>query len=298
MSSQIQLTYPKKFNDNNMIFGTPVGGAVKDTSIKFRRIPISYKYDNGNTGDLIVPTSRLFSFGVCENIDPTTKKANGYVFPIVLASKDGQTQEETDFINTLNKIVEKAKKHVLTNKKDLKIPTIDESDLKKFNPIFYKKDKETGDIATDALPTLYLKLAVSKKDGTEKILSNFYDKSTGDELNPLDIVKQYCFTTVAIKIESIFLGSKISFQVKLYEADVELIGSGNKKRLLPRPEADTTVSISKSTKLDDDDVVNMEDDNDDDVEVSSIKSEEQEPEPEPEPPKVKRVVKTVSAKKK
>ena len=114
----------------------------------------------------------------------------------------------------------------------------------------------------------------------------------------MDIVKQYCFTTVAIKIESIFLGSKISFQVKLYEADVELIGSGNKKRLLPRPEADTTVSISKSTKLDDDDVVNMEDDNDDDVEVSSIKSEEQEPEPEPEPPKVKRVVKTVSAKKK
>ena len=52
------------------------------------------------------------------------------------------------------------------------------------------------------------------------------------------------------------------------------------------------------TKLDDEDVVNMEDDNDDDVEVSSIKSEEQEPEPEPEPPKVKRVVKTVSAKKK
>jgi len=293
MPGQNQLTLPKNFNENNISYEAPVVGSVKDTTIKFRRIPITYKYADGTKGDLIIPTSKLFSFGPCENIDPTTKKSNGYVFPIVLANKNGQTKDETDFINVFNKVVDLSKNYILKNKKDLKIPLVDESDLKKFNPIFYKKDKETGEIADDALPTLYLKLAVSKKDGVERILSNFYDSLTGNEINPLDILKQRCYTTAAIKFESIFLGSKISFQVKLYESDVEMVDTGSKKRLLPRPQIDTSVSISNSTKLDDDDVI---EDDDNDVEVSSIKSED--PEPEPEVPKVKRVVKTITAKKK
>ena len=177
---------------------------------------------------------------------------------------------------------------------------IDESDLKKFNPIFYKKDKETGDIADDALPTLYIKLAISKKDNVEKILSTFYDKKTGSEINPLDLLKKYCWTNAAIKFECIFIGSKISFQVKLYEADVELLNSG-RKRLLPRPKAQLTVDV--------DDVDDGENDNEldedkslhEDNEVSSIISEDadvQEPEPEPEPVKtVKKIVKVVKKKK-
>jgi len=297
MSSEQQLTNPKNYNVNNMIFSAPVAGGVKDTAIKFRRIFISTKYSDGTTGDLIIPTSRVFSFGVSESTDPTTKKANGYVFPLVLASKDGETKEEREFIDTFNNIVNKTKKYILDNKKELKLPSTDESDLKKFNPIFYKKDKESGDIASDSLPTLYLKLVVSKKDGQEKILSDFYDKSSGDSLNPLDILKQYCYATAAVKIESIFLGSKISFQVKLHEADIELLSTRNKKRLLPRPIADTNVSISNSKGLDDDDDDDKDEiDNDDTVEVSSIKSEEQEVEI--EVPKPKRNVKTVPAKKK
>lgn len=294
MSSQ-QLTNPKNYNTNNMIFSAPVAGGVKDTPIKYRRIFISTKYPDGTSGDLIIPTSRVFSFGVSESTDPTTKKSNGYVFPLVLASKDGETKEERDFIDTFNNIVNKTKKYILDNKKELKLPSVDESDLKKFNPIFYKKDKESGDVASDALPTLYLKLVVSKKDGQEKILSDFYDITTGDNLNPLEIIKQYCYATAAIKIESIFLGSKISFQVKLHEADIELIVPRNKKRLLPRPIADTNVSISNSKGLDDDNDEEI-DINDDTVEVSSIKSEEQEVEI--ELPKPKRNVKTVPAKKK
>ena len=72
--SEIQLTSASGYNTNNMIFSPAQSGAVKDTTIKFRRIPISTKYPNGTVGDLIFSTERLFSFGVCENINPDTKK--------------------------------------------------------------------------------------------------------------------------------------------------------------------------------------------------------------------------------
>ena len=71
---------------------------------------------------------------------------------------------------------------------------------------------------------------------------------------------KYCFTTAAIKIESIFIGSKISLQVKLYEAVIEPQSSGM-KRLLARPKAhnsrvlehqSTGSSAAPAVMLDDD----------------------------------------------
>ena len=47
---------------------------------------------------------------------------------------------------------------------------------------------------------------------------------------------KYCYTKAAVKIESIFIGSKISLQVKLYEAVIEPTAAGM-RRLLSRPAA-------------------------------------------------------------
>jgi len=293
--SDIQLTSAKGYNVNNIIFSKPQAGGLKDTSVKFRRIYLSTKYQDGTEGDLIISTPRIFSFGVVENVSPEDKnKINGFVFPLVLFNKDGPSDDEKIFLDTFNKIINHSKKHLLDHKKELKLPSLDESDLKKFNPIFYKKDKETGDIADDALPTLYLRLALSKKDGVDKILSSFYDKRTGDDLNAMDLLKKYCWTTAAIKFESIFLGSKISFQAKLYEADIELLNSG-KKRLLPRPKAQLSVEIDDSR----DEEENVQESVDDNEETSSIISDiDEAPEPEPEPVKsVKKITKVVKKKK-
>jgi hypothetical protein len=294
--SEIQLTSAHGFNVNNIIFSKPqaAGGPKESSSVKFRRVYISTKYPNGNTGDLIISTPRVFSFGLSENISLDDKnKSNGFVFPLVLLNKDGASQEELEFVETLNAIVNHTKKYILTNKKDLKLPLLDESDLKKFNPIFYKKDKETGDISDDAIPTLYLKVAISKKDGVEKIISTFYDKKTESEINPLDLLKKYCWATAAIKFESIFIGSKLSLQLKLYEADVELLNSG-KKRLLPRKQPQLSVEIDDKSDIGENNV-------DDNEEVSSIISDIDENtvvETEPEPVKsVKKIVKVVKKKK-
>ena len=290
--SEIQLTNASGYNTKNMIFSTPLSGNVKDTTIKFRRIPISTKYPDGTTGDLILPTERLFSFGVCENISPETKKSNGFVFPLVLYSKEGATQAEKDFLETFNNIIDECKKYLLDNKKELKLHDLEPALLKKFNPVWIKKDDE-GNPVEGSLPTLYVKLIVSKKDKQEKIVSNFYDKKSGKQLNPMELLKQYCYTNAAIKIESIFLGKNLSMQIKLYEADVELLNS-NKKRLLPRPQSDATVTVStsKTNPLadDDNDDVNSELDEQDSGSVNSdVEEDEEEVKPPPKKPVPKRV---------
>ena len=301
--SETQLTSAKGFNINNIIFSKPQAGGLKDTSVKFRRIYLSVKNPDGSEGDLIVSTPRIFSFGVSENMSQDDKnKSNGFVFPLVLHNKDGASEDEKHFVDTFNNIINHARKHILSNKKELKLPSIDESDLKKLNPIFYKKDKETGDVADDALPTLYLKLAVSKKDGVDKILSSFYDKRTGNEINPLDLMKKYCWTTAAIKFESIFIGSKISFQVKLYEADIELLNSG-RKRLLPKQQPQSRVEIDDDEVEDDlddqkHDTKELSEDNEDVSSIISDVDDVPDPDPEPEPVKtVKKITKVVKKKK-
>ena len=296
--SETQLTSAKGFNVNNIIFSKPQSGGLKDTSVKFRRIYLSVKNPDGSEGDLIVSTPRIFSFGVSENISHDDKnKTNGFVFPLVLYNKDGPSEDEKHFVDTFNNIINHAKKHIIINKKELKLPSIDESDLKKLNPIFYKKDKETGDIADDSLPTLYLKLAISRKDGIEKILSSFYEKRTGNEINPLDLMKKYCWTTAAIKFECIFIGSKISFQVKLYEADIELLNAG-RRRLLPKQQPRSRVEIEDDNEVNEDHTrKELNEDNEDNEDVSSIISDVDDV-PEPEPLKtVKKITKVVKKKK-
>jgi hypothetical protein len=68
---------------------------------------------------------------------------------------------------------------------------------------------------------------------------------------------KHCYANGAVKIESIFVGSKISLQVKLYEAVVEPSKMGM-KRLLERPKARSMVLAashndkSAASALDDD----------------------------------------------
>jgi hypothetical protein len=227
-----QLSNVINYDVNNMIFSKPVMGSIPNSKpeIKFYRINISTKNPNGTVGELILPTSELFSFGVSENTDPITKVPNGYVFSICLANKDGASDEEQAWIDTFNFIVEKCKDHVLEHKGDVERYDLERNDLKKLNCLYYKKEK--GVIVPGAGPTLYAKLIASKKHN--KILSMFFDQDN-NELNPLDLVGKYCFARSSIKIESIFINaSKISLQVKLYEAEVRLLEMGMKRLLSSR----------------------------------------------------------------
>jgi hypothetical protein len=292
--SQTQLSSASSYNVDNIIFSDPQVGSIPDSkpAINFKRIFISTKNADGSIGELVIPTcKKLFSFGVGENLNQDTGNVNGYVFPICLYSRNETTKEEKEWVNTFNKIVDKCKEHLLDNKETIEKYDLDESDLKKFNPLYWKKDK--GKIIEDVGPTLYAKLIMSKK--LNKITSIFYDRE-GRDVDPMELCGKYLTTSAAIKFESIFIGNKISLQVKLYEAEVNILQTGI-KRLLSNTISNEVKYESKSIDgsmknsstdllVDDDSTSIIEDD-----EVEEIKPVEV------KPVEVKPVKKTVIKKK-
>jgi hypothetical protein len=97
-----QITPAKGYDTSRMIFSEPVSGSIPDSKpkIEFRRVNISTRNEDGTVGELIIPTSRLFSFGVSENTSQETGSVNGYTFPLCLWSRDGATEEEKTWTDT------------------------------------------------------------------------------------------------------------------------------------------------------------------------------------------------------
>lgn len=279
-----QLRSATGYNTDNMTFSKVQISKIGDTGMTSKRINIGTKNDDGSEGELVFVTENVFSYGVTENVDQTTNKINGYTMPICLHSKDGATKLEIDFTNTVNSVVEKCKDHLLKNKKELKMPDLERSDLRKLNPIYIKKNSE-GEVVDGATPTLYAKLIMSKKNGQNKIITEFFDSQTGESYKPLDLIGKYCYVKAVIKIESLYLGSlKTSLQIKLYEAEVKIINSGV-KRLLSRPATQvrsiTNASVSNPLNDDDDEgdfgsgsIKGDDDDDDLKIEDDEIKIEE------------------------
>jgi hypothetical protein len=249
------------YDTNNLVFSDPVTGNIPSAgpAISFQRINIGTKNADGTTGDLILQTSRLFSFGVSENTDPSSGNVNGWTMPLCLWNRDGPTDAEKSWTDAFDAIVEKCIDHVLDQKEEIDKFELERSDLKKFNPLYWKKEKKMVNgkpqlvVVDGSGPTLYSKLIYSKKN--EKFVTRFYDQN--DEIiPPLELIGKYCYTTAAVKIESIFIGNKISLQVKLYEADVEPQQSGM-KRLISRPKAiakveEVTSGMSAASVMDGD----------------------------------------------
>lgn len=246
-----QITPAQGYDTSRMIFSDPISGSIPDSKpkIEFRRVNISTRNEDGTVGELIIPTARLFSFGVSENTSQETGIVNGYTFPLCLWGRDGASPEEKAWTDTIDMVISKCIDHIVNNKEELEMYDLVRSDLTKtkggFNPLYWKKEKYTNAkgkpdlrVVPGSGPTLYTKLIFSKKSG--KFVSRFFDPQ-GQELNALDLMGKYCYATTAIKIESIFIGAKISLQIKLYEAVVEPMQQGMKRLLVQRPVSESKV---------------------------------------------------------
>jgi hypothetical protein len=293
--SSTQLISAESYDTSRMIFSDPQVGSIPNSkpAISFSRINISTKNDDGTTGELIISTEELYSFGVSENKDMETGRVNGYVMPLCLYNRNGPSEKEKAFVKTFTDIVEKCKDYLIDNKEELGQYELERNDLKKLNPLYYKRDK--GKIVEGASPMLYAKLIVSKKQ--DKTITVFFDRDTGDNIDALDLLGKYCYARAAIKIESIFIGNKISLQVKLYECEVKRTEFGM-KRLLSRPQGESRVLNhvpTKSNPL----PLSMDAEDDDDDAGSLVDMAEKEPEPVEETikPVPKKIIKKVIKKK-
>ena len=291
MSSNTQLTNCADLDVSNILFSKPETKSIPNTPISYNRINISYKNSDGSIGDLIVPTENLFSFGVQENTDMASSKVTGYSIPLVLWNRNGASNGEEQFINTIESIVNTCQDHLLTDstKDALEKYDLDVSDLKKFNPIYRKRDK--GKIVEGKSPCLYPKLIVSKKDGNMNINTFFVDSSSGEDISPTSLLNKRMNCTCSLKIESIFVGRTISLQVKVYECVVDLLETGMKRLLsvqkpsiqIENVETDDGDGEEEGGEEEGEEDGSIKDEDEDEQEVEV----EVEPEPEPEKPKKK-----------
>ena len=216
----MQLSSYENINQENIIFNEAKEYKVKDSKIKYKRIPIQFKYPNGKKGALVLESPLLFSFGVSEKKNQETKKLVGYSIPVCLWGRDSAPdQKELAFFETINNIVLMCQKH-LENEfgPDLASSLI--------SPFYYKQIEYTdkkGRTKTKAddtsAPVLYAKLIYSEK--SRKILSLFKGKG-GRDLNPFKYINQYCNVKLALIIEGIFISKTVtSLQIKVHECYVK-----------------------------------------------------------------------------
>ena len=297
-----QITSASGYNTSNIVYGKPRDGNITGSSVTFKRIQMGTRNPDGTLGELILSTSRLFSFGLSPSVNMTTGKTDGYTLAMCLTNMDAPTQEEKAFLDTFNKICDHAVDYILQHRDDVGKYELEKADLKKFNPVYIKREK--GKVVEGSSPMLYAKVLQNKKMQT--ITSLFYDKY-GRDIDPMSLMNKQCYVKAAVKIEGIFIGSKVSLQVKLHEAEVEMRESGVKRLLRPSaadaplpPSQSFASAVQSESKEDDEDVdVDGDDDKgslkgDDDNEEVAPSPVERAPSPPPAPAKapVRRIGKT------
>ena len=250
-SSYDQLTV------ENIIFKEAKEYKVKDSKIKYKRIPIEVKYPNGKKGSFIIETPLLFSFGVNEKKNQETGKLVGYSIPICLWNKDSEpnTQEKA-FFDVINNVMGICRLHLESeNGADLS------SSLS--SPFYYKqveytdkKGKKKTKIDPSAAAVLYAKLIYSEK--SKKILSLFKTKGK-ENLNPFKYLDQYCHVRMALIIEGIQFISKTvtSLQIKVQECYVKQLKP--RQCLLIIQESDNESDESDTETVEQSEVDNIED---------------------------------------
>ena len=229
-----QLITPGDFTAETLSFQKPINGGSPNTF----RIPIGAVKDGRKLPSLFIATPTVYSFGVSpqanigEKVDENLSNVKYYTLPLCLHSKTGPTAEEVGFVDLFNRIVESCKTYLI--RKDVNEvlgkfgdDQITHVDLKKMNPLYYKK--VLGKIVDGTGPILYPKL-IMRKDGTSCVTTFSDTNNTHHDFKSL--LNRRMNVRCALKLESIFVGSKISLQFKVYEINYKLINMSGPTRLL------------------------------------------------------------------
>ena len=216
----MQLSSYENITQENIIFNEAKEYKVKDSKIKYKRIPIEVKYPNNKKGPLVVETPFLFSFGVSEKKNQETGKLVGYSIPVCLWKKDSEPDNKEkaffDFINILKTL---SQQHLENEYGPDQASTLS-------SPFYYKqieytdkKGKKRTKVDESSAPVLYTKLIYSEK--TKKILSLFKGKK-GRDLNPFKYINHYFRVKLALIIEGIFISKTVtSLQIKVHECYIK-----------------------------------------------------------------------------
>jgi len=315
------LTMIDNFDPSKIVFDKPrdeeVGG---NKHIKGKRIKIGYLND-GKVSELIIPTEKLFAYKGVRPTKPFGREESdeiiGYNLPISLYSRDSNNGRDRKFVDIFRQIIDIAKDHVITVKKQIGQSHLEKVMLYKWDNMLYEKKNEDGDPANDFGPTLFAKLMYSRdKNMIVTKLVNF----KGKPLNLDDVLLKPADVIASVKFESIYVNSNgCSLQVKITEALMNPKPSQTTDNLLLKSFLETANSSDDDKELDQDmdllktvqepsskteeqsdeeeEEERTQETKDDEIQVSDPEvDDEQEPEAEPEP-EPKKAVKKITKKK-
>ena len=258
----MQITSYEDLTPDNIIFNEAKEYKIKDSKIRYKRIPIEVKYPNGKKGQLIIETPLLFSFGVNEKKNQETNKLVGYSIPVCLWAKDSEPNpQEKAFFDVINNITTICQQHLESEYGADLASSLSE-------PFYYKqveypdkKGKKKTKRDPSAAPVLYAKLIYSEK--SKKILSLFKTKGKKD-LDPFKYLNQYCNVKMALIIEGIFISKTVtSLQIKVHECYV--------KPLKPR---ESLLTIEEEDEHSESDIEENNESEDDNIEDLIVEEEE------------------------
>ena len=243
----MQLSSYDHLTQDNIIFNEAKEYKVKDSKIKYKRIPTEVKYLNGKKGALAIETPLLFSFGVNEKKNQETNKLVGYSMPVCLWAQDSEPNtKEKAFFDAINKVTTLSQQHLENEYGADLASTLSSPFYYKQEEYTDKKGKKKTRIDTSSAPVLYAKLIYSEK--SKKILSLFKTKGKKD-LNPLKYLDQYCNVKMALIIEGIFISKTVtSLQIKVHECYVKPLKP--RESLLTIEEEDEDEEVTEQVVVD------------------------------------------------
>ena len=319
------LTMIDNFDPSKIVFDKPrdeeVGG---NKHIKGKRIKIGYLND-GKVSELIIPTEKLFAYKGVRPTKPFGREESdeiiGYNLPISLYSRDSNNGRDRKFVDIFRQIIDVAKDHVISVKKQIGQSHLEKVMLYKWDNMLYEKKNEEGDPANDFGPTLFAKLMYSRDKNM--IVTKLVDFK-GKPLHLDDVLLKPADVIASVKFESIYVNSNgCSLQVKITEALMNPKPAQTTDNLLLKSFLETSTNSADDDKeLDQDmDLLKTEapksethseedeeeeeqhqseetkDEDEDDIQASDPEvDDDQEPEPEPEP-EPKKAVKKITKKK-
>ena len=241
----MQLSSYDHLTSDNLIFNEAKEYRVKDSKIKYKRIPIEVKYPNGKKGALVIETPLLFSFSVSEKKNQETNKLVGYSIPVCLWAKDSEPNtKEKAFFDAINNVTTLSQQHLENEYGADLASTLSSPFCFKQEEYTDKKGKKKTRIDPSSAPVLYAKLIYSEK--SMKILALFKTKGKKD-LNPFRYIDQYCNVKMALIIEGIFISKTLtSLQIKVHECYV--------KPLKPR---ESLLTIEEENEDEDEEVIEL-----------------------------------------
>ena len=242
MSSNTVSNYVN-FDVSSIVFSKEVKKEIPNKAgtgpgIRFYRIPISVRKADGSLGKLIFAPRDLFTFGVSTNKNDSGT-ITGYTLPLTLWNKEGPTDDQTAFISTVENVIKACKEHLVSIRKAIMKPSLTFDSLCDLDKLLYYKLGEDGERVPNRGPAMYPKLFTKMIDGNMDITTGFID-GNGNDIDPLTLIGKYGHTTPALFIDNIYIGAKISLQVYVGEAIVNLVNTGH-RGILSRPKADDTV---------------------------------------------------------